>query len=111
MNDSDDRLQGRARVLVIGLTVAFALAFLPGLMVMGFSVYVFDTPGSGIMHELYVWGYFLLAAVMPIVAVFVTVFMWINYKRGRYGRARAVAMAGAAYLCLWLIPAYTLFLT
>jgi len=105
---SDDQAaQRRARVAAITLTVLFALAFVPALIVAGFSIFVFDTPGSGVTHTLYTWGLFLFCLAMPVTAMVGPIMLWKAYRRGHYDRVGHLARGFAVYLGLWLFPFYS----
>ncbi len=103
--------QNRAKLLAIATVILCLAIFLISLIPAGFSIYVFDTPGSGLLHELYVWGLFFILALMPIFAVTTGFKAWRAYKLGNY--RRVVAWSGGLFILFlcWAQPAWTIYFT
>ena len=62
----------------VGCVGVFVLSLLPA----GFAVLLLDTPGSGIVHEVTVWGSIALLMSMPAIARLGSFMPWRMARRG-----------------------------
>ncbi len=100
-----------AKPVTIVCAVLSAVMLFASLLPAGFAIYLFESPGSGFAHDLYVWAGFLLLVLMPLIALAGVVVPWIAYRRDRQSLAFWWAIAVLALFVCWLPFARVFYLT
>ncbi len=100
-----------ARRLATVTAVICVLIFAPSIIPAGFAVYMLDTPGDGILHELYVWGTMLVLLLMPVIAILGALVPWRGYRRGSYRLAIAWSLCTLVLIPYWAVRAYAVYFT
>ncbi len=94
-------LKTRAKYLAIAMAIICVLVFpftLPPAFV---SVYAFEIHGSGVRHELKIWGIFLILLLMPLVTLAGILMPVISYWRGRHGLVIKWCLGTLLLLVIW----------
>ena len=111
MTANAGRVETIAKRLAVVTAVVCVLVFAPSIMPAGFSIYMLDSPGSGLMHELFVWGTVLVLLLMPLISILGTIVPWRGYKRGRYRLAIVWSLCTLALIPYWAMWAYIVYFT
>ncbi len=111
MTGPTSRAQAIAKRLAIVTVVTSILVLGPSIIPAGFAIYMLDTPGTGILHEIFVWGTVLVLALMPIIAILGAIVPWRGYRRGNYRLVTIWSLCTLALIPYWAMWAYTIYFT
>jgi hypothetical protein len=111
MRQADARTRSIAKRLAIVTAVVCVLIFAPSIMPAGFAIYMLDSPGSGFLHELFVWGTVLVLLLMPIIAILGSFVPWRAYKRDKYRLTIIWSLCTLALIPYWAMWAYIVYFT
>jgi hypothetical protein len=82
---------------------------LPALLPAGFAIYMLEDPGTGLLHDVYVWFTMGVLILMPVIALIGVFLPWRVYRRGQYSKAVTLCVVILAVLGYWAYWAYGMY--
>ena len=111
MTQAANPLGPSSRSFIVLTAVVCVAVFVLSLLPAGFAIFLLDTPGSGIVHEVTVWGSIALLMSMPVISLLGSFMPWRMARRGNGPGAFRWCLVTLVLIALWAVLASPLYFT